>query len=339
MSQYVFKELGAGDTFSPLMLNAQAAFTQAPFYGGWQESLGRRVRRLVVCQQDVPIAYLQIIEYPLFKNKKCWYMPYGPVATNADQEFLAVLKAELTRLAAGSNVVFVRVDFDPVVPSQLSQFFTPAARCTYQAAQFQPRHEWRLSLKPSLEELFRAIHKNTRYSIRASEKKGVVTEIVVEHFQEYFTDFYRLLLETAKRNNFTLHPQAYYEGILTQLKCEQGYLAVARLGRDIVAIDLVVCYGEVAHYVFAGSSTQHRGVLAAYAAVWAAMVEAKKRGCRYFNFGGVAKGAEHHSWAGLTSFKKKFGGELVTHAPFFDLVLQPLWYYVYNLRKFIKQYI
>jgi lipid II:glycine glycyltransferase (peptidoglycan interpeptide bridge formation enzyme) len=340
MHNLVFHELSSTESFDVLKLNQTAPFTQAAFYGAWQQSLGRKVRRFSITRADAVVGYCQLVQYPLVGGKTYWYAPYGPVLAESSPELLQFIGQELTAIARKNNVVFVRLDPTPVIPKQiLAKLFTLASFYTYHSAYFQPRTEWWLPLEATLEQLLRGMHKNTRYSLRMSEQKGVQTEIISTNFEHYFTDFYNLLSETATRNHFTLHPKQYYQTIFKQLSGKQGYLVIARLGGEILAVDLIIRYGEVAHYVFAGSSGEHREVLAAYAALWAAVVEAKARGCRYFNFGGIAVDETYHGWGGLSSFKRKFGGEMVAHSELVDLVLQPMWYYLYNLRKFIRQYI
>ena len=77
-----------------------------------------------------------------------------------------------------------------------------------------------------------------------------------------------------------------------------------------------------------------------YAAQWKAIVQAKKVGCTAYNFGGVAPvGNMYKGWEGLTIFKQKFGGYEVRHSDFYDAVIQPFWYHLYNARKLVKKLI
>ena len=97
-------------------------------------------------------------------------------------------------------------------------------------------------------------------------------------------------------------------------------------------------FGNTATYVFAGSSSEERDRLPSYLAQWETIQHAKKLGCKYYNFGGISgESAAHKSWDGLTSFKKKFGGEELQHSTFFDIVADPLWYNIYNFRKYLKK--
>jgi lipid II:glycine glycyltransferase (peptidoglycan interpeptide bridge formation enzyme) len=69
---------------------------------------------------------------------------------------------------------------------------------------------------------------------------------------------------------------------------------------------------------------------AAYAILWEAILEGKRRGCRWFNFWGVVgDDQENHPWFGLSRFKKGFGGEEVWYLHARDYPLSwrywPVW--------------
>ena len=154
-------------------------------------------------------AYFQSIKYPFFRNKSYLYIPYGPVTKELSTPFLKFLKTELQALGKESNAVFVRLDFTPPAQSDehkklLTRFFTIAPKYTYHSAYFQPRVECFLDLRQTEEELFCAMRKGARYGIRLAGRKGLTVEIITNNFENYFSSFYELMLETAKRNNFNL---------------------------------------------------------------------------------------------------------------------------------------
>ena len=344
MSNFVFKELSAGGQFDPLALNPSAPFTQAQFYGQWQEALGRKVRRLVVSRGSEVVAYLQVIKYPLIRDWHYLYAPYGPVMKNYEPELLEALAEYLCSLCEVEKAVFVRLDFTPAPEAEtrknLGKYFSPASLATYHSAYFQPRTEWFLDLNKTSDEMLRDLDKKTRYSIKQAEKAGVVTEIVDHDFNKYFPDFYRLMSETAKRNGFQLHAKSYYENIFARLENNKNaFLVVAKYQEQILVINLIIIFGEIANYVFSGASSEHRELSASYLAQWRSITESAKRGAKHYNFGGVSGDDKmYHGWQGLTLFKKKFGGYLVEHAPFYDLVAKPFWYWLYNLRKLLLSY-
>jgi lipid II:glycine glycyltransferase (peptidoglycan interpeptide bridge formation enzyme) len=341
MRQFVFKEVGNNETVDLSALFKEVPFTQASFYGEWQRGLGRKVKSFLAYTGDEVVAYFQLIKYPLLSGKSYFYIPYGPVSKYFSEDFLLALKQELRRIAKAENVVFVRLDFVPPIASNvLNKFFTRSRPSTYHSAYFQPRVEWFLNLEKPLEQLLNEMHEKTRYSIRLSEKRGITTEVITENFAEYFPIFYELMSETARRNGFHLHPEQYYRNVFQSLPEIPGsFLSVARYGERILAIDLVIVFGRIANYVFGGSSSEERNRLPAYAGLWRAICQAKKAGCVDYNFGAIsAPGDSYKGWDGLTAFKKKFGGRIVTHSDFFDMVVSPIWYWLYNIRKWLKSF-
>jgi lipid II:glycine glycyltransferase (peptidoglycan interpeptide bridge formation enzyme) len=187
------------------------------------------------------------------------------------------------------------------------------------------------------DELYKNMHENNRYSIRLAERKEIKTEIISENFTQYLEPFYELMAITSKRNGFSLHPKEYYETIFKNLNSNYAFIVVARFGEKILAIDLIIIYSKIANYVFACSSNEERNRAPTYGAIWSAIKYSKSLGCQYFNFGGITTTDQpNKGWEGLTNFKKKFGGEEVRHSDFFDLVVNPLIYWLYNLRKLAK---
>jgi lipid II:glycine glycyltransferase (peptidoglycan interpeptide bridge formation enzyme) len=339
MTRYEFRELSETEDFDPNVITPGVPFTQAAFYGTWQKALGRKVRRFVVGENGHIVAYYQLVKFPLLRGKAYLYAPYGPVVKNSTPEFLDSLKKELQRMAKEERAVFVRLDFTPPPPPEaLVPFFTKAAPYTYHSAYFQPRVEWYLDLGKREDELFTGMHEKTQYSIRTGEKRGVSVEVVTSDFGKYFETFFELMTVTAARNNFHLHEKKYYKSIFATLPTiANSYLVVARYGPAVLVIDLFIVSGGVANHVFGCSSSEERTRMPNYLAQWEAIRHAKNIRCTAYNFGGIeTEEYRHKGWEGLTRFKKRFGGREVRHSEFFDLVMSPFWYRLYNLRKRLK---
>lgn len=342
MTTFEFREIKNGEYFDSSSLCDGVSFTQADFYGDWQKKVGFETKKFLALNGQEIVAYFQITSYPLLGDKRYLYIPYGPVTKEFSKDFLNALKKELTRLAKTENAVFVRLDFTPTAPNEiLSEFFAKAPLYTYRSARFQPRAEWFLGLKKTEEELLKAMHEKTRYSIRLAERKGVVAEIITGEFEQHFETFYELISATAKRNKFGVHQKNYYANIFRDLsKIKNSYLSVASYNQKILAIDVIIVCGKIANYVFGGSSDEKRNLMPTYLAQWKAICRAKQLNCAAYNFGGVSPGnatsKEWKGWDGLTIFKKKFGGYEVKHSDFFDVVIKPFWYHLYKLIKYIR---
>jgi len=349
--QFQLIELAENENFDLSGFCAEAPFTQADFYTDWQKSLRRKIRRFVINKitenNTETVAYFQMIKYPLLLGKSYFYIPYGPILKNNNESLLTFIKQEIKKISITENAVFTRLDFTPVISNEiLNKIFTKSPLYTYHSSFFQPRTEWFLNLRTQagLEkteaELLADMHKNHRYSIRVAEKEKINVEIVTADFEKYFETFYKLMAGTAERNSFRLHPKNYYQNIFKNLSKINAHLAVARYNEEILVIDLIIIYGEVANYVFSGSSNKERNKMPTYLALWKSILQAKALGCKYYNFGGIsAENRPEKSWEGLTAFKKKWGGQEISHSDFFDLVANPFWYHLYNLRKLLKNLI
>ena len=336
-----------------LAIHPEAVFTQAYFYAKWQESLGRKTRQFVVKKEgesgeSTAVAFLSCILCPLPFSKTYAYIPYGPVILSREYALSVTqcLSENLPAFLASEQTVFVRCDFTPALSledvKQASKInkISLAPRFTYASAAFQPRSEWTLDLSWTEEALLKAMHSKTRYSINLAIRKGLTSEIVEKNLTNYLGDFCRLMKETAKRDDFHLHPEAYYRAIFADCEAQgRGFLCVTRFGADILSINLVIRYGGTALFLFGGSSDAHRNLVPSYLTQWTSVRHAKALGLKTYNFGGITSSQyPRKGWDGLTAFKKKFGGREETHSPFLDLVILPRWYFGYCVRKWLQRW-
>ncbi|MDQ7020703.1 MAG: peptidoglycan bridge formation glycyltransferase FemA/FemB family protein [Candidatus Dojkabacteria bacterium] len=63
-----------------------------------------------------------------------------------------------------------------------------------------------MNLEGNEEEIFMDIKKKTRYEIRKAEKE---CEVFVSNDSKYIDDFYKIELDTVKRNNWTAYSKDY----------------------------------------------------------------------------------------------------------------------------------
>ncbi len=355
--------------YNPLLISKQTPFTQAWFYGEWQEMMSRKVRRFEVKKDSEVIGFFQVIKYELPFSNNLLYIPHGPVfrlvrqsfsdggslgegGAPLFQNFLNEFRKKLLTITKEENAIFAR--FDLYLPSSnpptggeggliINKYFHKVPFYAYNSVYFQPKYEWVLNIDKPESELLGNMHPKNRYNIHLAENKGVAIEIIENDFEKYFEDFYSLMKKTAKRNNFKLHPKVYYRNILKN--CEENknaFLILARYGdpsnkigaSKILAINLILLFGETAYFVFGGSSDEYKNLMSPHLSHWQGIIEAKNRGYKFYNFGGI--GADGKHWEGISRFKKGFGGQLFEYSDSYDLVLKPFWYRLYNLRKWVS---
>jgi len=322
------REIKNKEEYNPLLVSKNAPLTQTWFYGEWQEMMGRKVRRFEVKKDSEIIGFFQTIKYPLLFGQNFLYIPHGPVAT-LNNEFLQEFHRKSIEIGKEEKAVFVRFDPFPKTEESLLKYFrkTPTSHCY--SSFFQPKFEWILNLEKSEEKILSEMHPKTRYNINLATKRGIKTEIINETFSGYFNNFYKLLEETAKRDNFKLHPKIYYENIFGTLDSNNAFLATAKYNSKVLAINLVLLFGGTAHFLFGGSSDEYKNLMFSYLVQWEAIKETRRKGCKIYNFGAISS----EKLKGISRFKKGFGGKLLEYSDSYDIVIKPFWYFLYNLRK------
>jgi peptidoglycan pentaglycine glycine transferase (the first glycine) len=280
-------------------------------WGEFQKSLNQGIYRF----SDDKFACLAI-ETDLSLNKKYIYCPRGPVG-DADAAL-----ADLQKLKHDRLIIFSRLE--PQQPLNL-----PRA-----AKDIQPVHNWMLSLDKTEEELLIGMKPKTRYNINLAERKGVV---VREGTQKDLLIFFKLMLETADKNNFKLHPQNYYLQMWEHLSPNNLKLLLAYYHDEPLAGVLLTFFGGTTTYLHGGSSAKFKETMAPYFLHWEAIKIAKQRGNTTYDFGGIApKDETRHAWAGITRFKKGFGGIEVIYPGAYDLVYSPIWYTMYKQGRVLR---
>lgn len=336
-----FLEIKNDAEYNPLLVAENAPFTQDPIYGKWQEMAGRKVRRFEIKQEEEILGFFQTIKYPMPFGQSFLYIPHGPVIHNIQSTihnsgFLQEFQKKLIEIGEEENAVFTRFDPFPKTENNFEKYFKKTPIVHYHSSHFQPKYEWILNIEKSEEELLNSMHPKTRYNIGLAERRGIKIEIVSKNFDKYFDDFYKLLEETAKRDNFNLHPKDYYRNIFQKLDSGNEFLVVARYDNNILLVNLILFYGRVAYFIFGGSSNKLKNLMFSHLAQWETIKEAKRRRYGVYNFGGVqGNGGSYENYRGVSVFKKRFGGEIFEYSDSYDIVLKSLWYYLYNLRKWL----
>ncbi len=333
---YEIREIRNKAEYNPLLISKQAPFTQAWFYGEWQEKMGRKARRFEIKKDSETTGFFQIIKYSLFAGRDLLYIPHGPILKEKMENSGAFLKEfgdKLLEISKEENVILAR--FDPMggLDANLSKHFRKVPAYAYSSHYFQPRYEWVLDIGKSENELLDGMHPKNRYNIHLAEKKNVEIKIISDGFEKYFEDFYGLMEKTAKRNGFKLHPESYYKNIFNDCeKNKSAFLTLAEHSGKILAINLILIFGEAAYFVFGGSSEELKNLMAPHLSHWRGIIEAKNRGCKFYNFGAV-NADDNGKFEGISIFKKRFGGRILEYSDSYDLVLKSVWYWLYNLKK------
>jgi lipid II:glycine glycyltransferase (peptidoglycan interpeptide bridge formation enzyme) len=177
----------------------------------------------------------------------------------------------------------------------------------------------------------------TRYNINLAQRKGVV---IKEGGQAQLLDFFKLMLETAKRNQFKLHSQNYYLQMWDHLAPSSFKLLLAYYNKQLLSGMLLSIFGDTATYLHGGTSLKLKETMAPYLLHWEAIKIAKQLNLKTYDFGGISPNNQsNHAWAGISRFKKSFGGFEVIYPGAYDLIYSPIWYNVYKNARLIRNLI
>jgi len=299
-------------------------FLQSWEWGEFQKALGREVRRFKIDKDDFLVSLGQIVRYDLPLGFTYLYLPRGPLATGAAQnhaeEFLRIFQREVGGFFA--SPIFVRAesaDFD------FSR--APGFRRTRDV---QPSRTLILNLEKDEDELLQAMHQKTRYNMRLAVKH----EVGIRKMEENeFEKFWNLIQVTTARDKFRAHPKSYYEKMIQALGRDMCQVWFAEYKGEVIAANLMIFWGDTVTYVHGASSSDHRNVMAPHLLHWEIIKRAKELGYKFYDFWGVApKDEPAHPWAGISRFKRGFGGEEVSYAGTFDWPINKFWYLLYRLR-------
>ncbi|MFA6458319.1 MAG: peptidoglycan bridge formation glycyltransferase FemA/FemB family protein [Patescibacteria group bacterium] len=302
---------------------------QTPLWARFQKSLGVASLRFVVFEQKKVVAFAQVFVRKLPLGLTRLEIPRAPLFHEAwsmehGTKILDLLIAEITKFAREQKAIFARFDFQ-----QNSGFASPKLRKARE--ENYPLATIRVDLAQSEPEILAQMKPKGRYNIRLAEKHGV--QISAEKSVD---TFFALLQKTTTRDGFSGHPKSFYAKLLEQLGENCALLTARQASKPLAAI-LVTFAGDTATYYFGASDHEFRNLMAPYLIQFEAMKIAKKRGCRFYDFLGVApQNSVKHHLAGVSDFKKKFGGETVEYPEPRLIVFRPFFYALFRLAKFLR---
>jgi peptidoglycan pentaglycine glycine transferase (the first glycine) len=297
------------------------SFLQSWEWGEWQVSLGRKVSRYKI--QDTNgewVGAAQFIEMPIGNGKRYWYCPYGPII---DLRF-KIKDLRFLLQEQFSDAVFVRIE-----PKQLISTQAGKQVSLTKTKNIQPGKTLVLDLTKTEEELLAGMHNKTRYNIKVAGKHGVVVGVGGSN------DAVDLISETSKRQGYTAQEKDYFKNMVSFF-AEQGgnvNLSVYRAvyNNMVLASAIIMDFGDTRTYLFGGSSDQNKNVMAPYLLHWQAILDAKQKGIKKYDFWGIETASGETP--GFVRFKLGFGGEQVSYRGAYDVVQNRLWYTIYTIGR------
>lgn len=290
---------------------------QHPIWFEFQKNIGRQAWLLeadgasaLVVKHNLPLglSWLEVPRGPLWKSEK---------------DLNEILK-KIKKLGKKENAIFVRL-------SPYNKFKISDLRFKTSKNDNHPETSLTIDLDQDEADILKQMKPKGRYNIKVARKHGVTISESSE-----IDEFYKILSTTANRDGFGIHPKAYYQQMLDSMP-DNAQLLIAEYEGKVIAGGIFVYFDEWGIYYYGASESKYRNVMAPYLIQWKAIEEAKERGCKYYDFLGIApENAKNHPWLGVTQFKKKFGGSVMHYPKAKEFILKPFWYWTYRLYKIIR---
>lgn len=266
------------------------------------------------------------------------YLPQGPSINFADEMIVEEVFGSIKKLCAKN--IFLRID-PPVLETseEAVSLKKILARVGFKksAEEIQPRDTLVLDLSKTETELLGDMHQKGRYNIRLATKKNVRVE--ESWSPEHIDGFAKLYLQTTSRDEFSGHNDSYIRSLLSTFETnKRGRLFTAWKDSEMLAGIFVIFFGGTAIYLYGASSNESRELMPNHALQWHAIRYAKAKGYKEYDFWGVSPEDEpNHNWAGVTRFKKQFGGEVRRYIGAYDLPIQKSKYFAFTKAQKIRR--
>jgi lipid II:glycine glycyltransferase (peptidoglycan interpeptide bridge formation enzyme) len=280
-------------------------FLQSKEWGMFQKTLGNTI----IERSGKGWRYLAILERGDGKVGKYFtrlYCPYGPYYE--DESSIRQALIDLEEQARSLKVDYVRVE-----PTGINRtvLFDGNGEYTKKKHSFQPELTLLVNLTGEFPEVLQAMSKTNRYLWNKVERNKLTFKI--SYNMSDLEHFLLMMRETSERTKAMFRQSQYFELLLETLG-ESKHAGVAYASHeDEVLVGVLFVDDFVAktrYYLYAGSFDKARQYSANAPLVVYLLKQAKESGIETFDFFGVSpQEATEHRWAGLSKFKRSFGGE------------------------------
>ena len=330
------------------------SFLQTTEWLKFQESVGHKTWRFddgpvrdktpqEVASADAPEAHrtsngitANIIKLDLPLGKSLLYIPHGPEISL--ENIKGGLQNELTNfvkylkdLARQEKSIFIKIE--PISDIVAELLYRKGFKRSNK--QIQPYRTVVIDLNLPEEHLLGRMHQKTRYNINLSEKKGLELEE-----SDDVEIFWKLLKQTAKKDQFSTHPKEYYGKLLNFFKDSrelQAKLFLVRHGNDYIGGAVVMIHHNTAYYLHGAMDREYRSLMAPYFMHWEIIKWLKSvslpayqlTSFKYYDLWGI----DAKKWPGVTRFKLGWGGDLKEYPGSFDLPVSRFWYIAYSIAR------
>lgn len=350
------KEIENKEVWENFLLSCQEkTFLQSFNWGEFQKKMGEKIWRWGIYGNGELIAVSLVIKVKARRGTFI-FVPHGPNIKITNSQFpilneisnvkfqtLNTLLMKLKEIAKEEKVDFIRIA--PIWLARRSPQGEGGERIFRDLGfrdapiHIHPEVTWGLDISKPEEEILMGMRKTTRYLIRQAQKDENI-EIIQSQNIEDIKIFNQIYQETVKRHHFVPFSLEYLEKEFLAFKEDnQVSIFLGKYKNQVVSSAIVIYWQNCGFYHQGASLSEYNKIPVSYLLQWEAIREAKKRGCKIYNFWGITPligNFKKHPWAGLTLFKMGFGGYKKEYVKTQDFPLSKKYFLTYIFEKIRK---
>jgi len=304
----------------------ESNFLQSFSYGEFHERLGWPiVRRAVTDEKGQIVAAYTGYREPARRGAHL-AIPGGPLFDWSDKKLAKVIIDDIASEARRHKCVFARIRPQLERSSKSMQLMKSLKLCK-SPMYLSVEHAGIIDLTKSEEQILADMRRQTRYTIRRTEKDGVKVSTTTD--PKAIKNFYEIEVATASRQKFIPFSEKFLtEQFKAFTKNNEALLYIAKHDGEVLAENFMIFYGPEASYHYAVSTEAGTKISGSPLLHLHAIREAKKRGCIRYNLWGIVdEDDKNHRFYGVSTFKRGFGVAELKYTPAHDLIVNRFMYY------------
>ena len=253
---------------------------------------------------------------------KYLFAPHGPTLNNPDElpDCIEALTAHAEKVGAGWLKIEPSVADNNLAGLAAKLVSVHAKRAVHDV---EPRLTRFVDIARSEDEIMASISQSTRSVIRKNQRDGTIS-FSTSLDPTDMASFSTMLDSVSDRKSVGFFNNTYFtKQAEILMPANMMFLELAFHESKLMGGVVVHDFGGTSYYTYAASLPEARVYSVSALLLWQALVNAKARGSSQFDlFGVVADDAPaSHPWYGFSTFKKKFGGEIIEKAGTWDIAI------------------
>lgn len=313
---------------------AEKTFLQSWAWGDFNLAVGCKIWRFGAFSDGNVVAVSLVVKVKA-KRGTFLFLPHGPVIVSGltgkdKKEIFELLLLRLQDISKEEKASFIRVaplleenEGNELLFADVGFRSAPMHSSAYEAT-------WKLDIFPPEEDLLARMRKTTRYLIRKTSENPDI-KIEASSDAKDLAVYQKLNQAVARRQKFVAFSSDFIEKEFKVFNSgNQVLFLFGKYKGEIACGAMVIFWSGVAFYHQAASLASFSKLSIPYLLQWEAIKEAKRRGCKVYDFWGFTDPEKNpkHPWAGPTLFKMGFGGYKKEYIKTQDLVIS--WKYWIN---------